>query len=262
MLLAHLLAVAELLIPAIFAHQVLLLHFAFRLHGLAAVLHTAEVGLLALEALVVSTIVHGEALQVIKVDVTLFDNATRPVIALFFCFLCCELADLGLEVQGLLDERRESWHLVASDGDFLLARRAVEVSESDAERGPFVTKQHLHAVGVEDVAAAQSDAGLLSELAREADAAQLALSSALEQWPLWQRRRRLASGSPTHVIRLIRLIRLLCKCRLDAILVEAGQAGGLSGDALASVSALQRLVAHLEIAAAIVVSICLYHDKF
>ena len=180
MLLAHLLAVAELLIPAVLAHQVLLLHFAFRLHGLAAVLHAAEVRLLALEALVVSTIVHSEALKVIKVDVALFDDAARPVIALLFCFFCRKLADLGLEVQGLLDERRESWHLVASDGDFLFARWAVEVSESDTERCPFVIKKLLHAVGVEDVAAAQSDAGLLSKLAREADAAQLAFSGALE----------------------------------------------------------------------------------
>ena len=43
-----------------------------------------------------------------------------------------------------------------------------------------MTKKLLHAVGVEDVAAAQSDAGLLSKLAREADAAQLAFSGALE----------------------------------------------------------------------------------
>ena len=158
----------------------MLLHFAFRLHGLAAVLHTAEVGLLALKALVVSTIVHGEALKVIKVDVAFFDDAALLVVSLLFCFFRRKLADLGLEAQGLLDECREPWHLVACDRDFLFAGRAVEVSESDAERGPFVTKQHLHTVGVEDVAASQSHAGLLAELTREADAAQLAFSSALE----------------------------------------------------------------------------------
>ena len=63
-----------------------------------------------------------------------------------------------------------------------------------------MTKQLLHAVGMEDMAAAQSDAGLLSKLTREADAAQLIFSSALEQWLLSQNLRNLlASGSPAHI---------------------------------------------------------------
>ena len=93
----------------------MLLHLALGLHGLAAVLHAAKVGLLALEAEIEGAVVHGEADQVVEVDVALGDDAALPIVALFNGFDRCELADLCLEVQCLADELRKSWHLVAGD---------------------------------------------------------------------------------------------------------------------------------------------------
>ena len=82
----------------------MLLHSVFSLHGLAAVLHAAEVGLLALVAEVEGAVVLGEASQVVEVDVAFGDDASLPVVALFNGFNCREGLDLGLERQRLADK--------------------------------------------------------------------------------------------------------------------------------------------------------------
>ena len=83
MLVAHRFTEAKLLGHALFTEQIFFLQRIFRLHRLHAILHSPEVRLLALDALVECAIVHGEASQVVIIDVTFCDNSTCFVIAFF-----------------------------------------------------------------------------------------------------------------------------------------------------------------------------------
>ena len=76
----------------------MLLHSVLSLHGLAAVLHAAEVGLLALRAEIICAIVLGKPSQIVEVDIAFGDHAALFVIALFNRFIYSELVDLCLEV--------------------------------------------------------------------------------------------------------------------------------------------------------------------
>ena len=82
MLLAHLLTIAKLFIRARLAHELFFLHLALSLHRLAAVLHAAEVGLRALEALVKCAVMHRETSDIIEIDVSLGDYSSISVISL------------------------------------------------------------------------------------------------------------------------------------------------------------------------------------
>ena len=64
--------------------------------------------------------------------------------------------------------------------DFLLAARALHEGEGDAQGRPAVLEQLYEAVCVENVAAAELRAGLLAELTRVADSAELFLIDTLE----------------------------------------------------------------------------------
>ena len=169
MLFAHCFTETELFGHALFTEQIFLLQSIFRLHRLHAIFHPTEVWLLALDALVERAIVHGEAGQVVIVNVTFCDNSTRFVVALFAGHLQRELKDLRLDHQLFDDLFGQNGHPIV-DHNLLLATRAVKIAERDAQRRPLVLQHHHDTVGVEYVAAGHSNARLVAELARETNA--------------------------------------------------------------------------------------------
>ena len=110
------------------------------------------------------------------------------------------------------------------ESDLLLAAWAVEIAESNLCCCPSEAQHHLEAVGVEDVPASDAHTRLLSEFAREANAAELALSTAHQ-----------------NTAGLVGI-----DGNLDALFVEAGEAFGLTLDAPAGMSTLELHLARLE----------------
>ena len=100
----------------------------------------------------------------------------------------------------------------------MLAAGAVEVSESDLLCCPSVSKHHVEAFSMENMSARDANARFFAELAREANATELALSTAHQNMA----------------------------CLLDAFFVKAGEAVRLMFDTPACMSALQLHLARLE----------------
>ena len=130
MLVASTFAVAELLSHAWFAEHVLLLEAVLRRHSLSAVLHTSEIGSLALVALINGAVVHGEFFEFVKVDIAFCDDSASFVKSLVDSHFDAEFHDNLLGLIVLEELGREDRHAVV-DHHLLLAAGAVEISESD-----------------------------------------------------------------------------------------------------------------------------------
>ena len=169
MLCAHVFAEADFLPGAWPAEEVLLACLVFGLHRLLAILHSAKVGLAALEALVESAEVDGEALKVAKVRITLSDNAAASIAALISSSLDGQLRQITLFGQVSFkkhaDDRDDHWELLLSRSaihlfkslvtwqlDLRLAAWAIKIAEGDAERASTMLEELSNAVGVVDMA--------------------------------------------------------------------------------------------------------------
>ena len=163
---------------AVLAAQVLFFGVLFHAELLLAVDHASEVGLLAVVALEEGARVQGEAQQVALVGVAWRHQSLALVQALVLSHFKSELFDAFTELgEGgeLLGDRSAAFNLYV-----LFAAGAGHEGEGDLEGIPSVLEKLQHAIGVEDMAAAESDAGLFAQLACVADRAQLV--SRVQAW--------------------------------------------------------------------------------
>ena len=163
---------------AVLAAQVFLFGVLFHAKLLLAVHHASEVRLFAVEALEEGARVQGKAQQVALVGVTWRHQPLALIQALVLSDLKSELFDTLIEFRKggeLLGDKSAALNL-----DVLLAARAGHEGEGYLQGVPSMLEKLQHAVGVEDVAAAESDAGLFAQLACVADRAQLV--SRVQAW--------------------------------------------------------------------------------
>ena len=180
-------------------------------------MQATEVRNFALIALVVCALVHGELLKFSKVDIAFSHDSTLDVEALLFSLLQTEAFDGLLVITFFIKFLAKERHIVI-EFNFLLAAGAVKVAECDLLRCPPVCEHHVKAFSMEHMSARDANTRLLAELAREANATELAFSTATQN---------MASLA-------------------NAFFVKAREAVGLVFDTPACMSALQLHFATLE----------------
>ena len=131
----------------------------------------------AFVALVERALVHGELLEFSEVDVAFSHYSTLSIKAFLDSLFHAEALD-GLLVVSLFIEFLAKERHIVIEFNLLLAAGAVEVAECDLLRCPSVRKHHVEAFSVEDMSASEANTRLFAELAREANATELALSTA------------------------------------------------------------------------------------